>query len=1210
MRSAKLFLTSLLLLAVTAVFVFTPVYAVQDGNDNTTETEAETVTVTFNPNGGELRRGELVQVIPVGGNAAPPMLMLRFDGWIFDSWDKETTDITEDTEITALWKRLFAVSSNGEGHVSSLEVVWLARAAAGHVNFGLQDLRLGNVLGIDRLPTARDIVDLLRWLVGYSLEELMKNSPDNMPTIEVLTEFPDGETQVGNVTFEYFAEPSIGAEIALVKYTINDGEYFSTIWANGDALDELGTGRIPLMKGDNHIVLTVLDTEGKSADYVVPQVPHKIDLNFSAPSQYFSQITDEVGHRYAGDRLIFSTVWLDGADLITAGITPERVAEAVATIDGVIIGQSTITGSYTVQVPAQETVEDLEALGERMLSEYPDLFRVFYTDRLDEIYSLGMEVPPFNPTLTNDPWWTEREEDPTSRWPFRRYIDYEWGHRAVNLPEAWAISRFAQSPQRNNIKVGIMDTNVFTIHEDLPNIPLENISSPADTFLNMSHGTNVMGAIAAVHNNNKGLAGATNISGESLYVANLSRYVDDGNGGMEFRHSTRDSMVESLEWLVLNGVKVVNVSMFSSQRNAPYDNVSIALSDRMALLLSLGYDFVVVQITGQQGTDDTTPPLNANHTVAFSHAHLPVVARMGLERRTITVGASNRKGSVAPWSGYGTVVDINAPGQDIYTTVSMSNAKYGNYDILSGTSIAAPLVTGILQIMWEENPEIKGDTIKSLLLGNPAAGWFVGDRLTDNRGKDWSTSGSIYQVNALQALQRAQHATGLLVHRDASLVGQLLVAHEHDSLIPLANAQITRYIYGNPTAQTTTHTQSQGFYRFDNIEVNDTDSRQNWHTLRVQAEGFAPTDITTLIIQKGVSTRLDTLRLVPIPQEPNRFSMFGGRIRVPALVGASDEPAELTPYEGTLTLQIIDGLYYLDPEMLEDEEWLDFLDFDILDTIEVTDGNFYAEMPAGNYTVIVSGEGIYTEAAHVISHWDEDEPYWLNQDIVVRERVFNDITEEFPPHVRERVFAHLYGLPYDRIYEHEVAKLKYVHFCHLGIQDMQELSALKYFTAMTVLCVDGNHLTELELSNYPNLITVVAQNVPLVKVDVTQNINLRDLILPWTYTLTSIDVSNNVNLEYLVLVYSNLTSLDVSNNKNLSRLYVWNNFMQSRDDVIGWQNTRLAESGGYFDFDPQRVRGQSESHSESESQAHATDFTPDFPHDLRPHNCPTPIPTP
>jgi hypothetical protein len=166
-------------------------------------------------------------------------------------------------------------------------------------------------------------------------------------------------------------------------------------------------------------------------------VPYKIDDSFSAPSAKYEPYQIHVEGKdeiYAANRISFRAARGEGMCRITAGITPERIAEAVADIDGVIIGQTPDTGYYSIQVPAQDSFEDLNALGERMLAEYPELFQAFYILPTNTILTPGI--------YTDDAWWTERLD--RGWWhllPFRR-IPYQWGLTAVNLPQAWEASRF------------------------------------------------------------------------------------------------------------------------------------------------------------------------------------------------------------------------------------------------------------------------------------------------------------------------------------------------------------------------------------------------------------------------------------------------------------------------------------------------------------------------------------------------------------------------------------------------------------------------------------------------------------------------------------------------------------------------------------------------------------------------------------------------
>src|SRR5262249_33826264 len=66
----------------------------------------------------------------------------------------------------------------------------------------------------------------------------------------------------------------------------------------------------------------------------------------------------------------------------------------------------------------------------------------------------------------------------------------------------------------------------------------------------------------------------------------------------------------------------------------------------------------------------------------------------------VTVAASDKNDRLASWSSYGgATVDIAAPGVDI-----LSTRPNGAYGTMSGTSMAAPHVTGALALVWAKNP--------------------------------------------------------------------------------------------------------------------------------------------------------------------------------------------------------------------------------------------------------------------------------------------------------------------------------------------------------------------------------------------------------------------------------------------------------------------------------------------------------------------------
>ena len=79
---------------------------------------------------------------------------------------------------------------------------------------------------------------------------------------------------------------------------------------------------------------------------------------------------------------------------------------------------------------------------------------------------------------------------------------------------------------------------------------------------------------------------------------------------------------------------------------------------------------------------------------------------------TITVGAIDKNKNKASFSNFGNNVDIWAPGVDIQSAVGI----FGDAMLKSGTSMAAPLVSGIAANILANNPNFNFDDIKQRLL--------------------------------------------------------------------------------------------------------------------------------------------------------------------------------------------------------------------------------------------------------------------------------------------------------------------------------------------------------------------------------------------------------------------------------------------------------------------------------------------------------------
>jgi subtilisin family serine protease len=89
------------------------------------------------------------------------------------------------------------------------------------------------------------------------------------------------------------------------------------------------------------------------------------------------------------------------------------------------------------------------------------------------------------------------------------------------------------------------------------------------------------------------------------------------------------------------------------------------------------------------------------------------------ETTAISVGAIDKTELRASYSNYGTCVDIFAPGSDLVGAwVGPSNT----YRSSSGTSNAAPIVSGIVATMLQKNPNLTQQEVQQMLISSATSG--------------------------------------------------------------------------------------------------------------------------------------------------------------------------------------------------------------------------------------------------------------------------------------------------------------------------------------------------------------------------------------------------------------------------------------------------------------------------------------------------------
>jgi type VII secretion-associated serine protease mycosin len=239
----------------------------------------------------------------------------------------------------------------------------------------------------------------------------------------------------------------------------------------------------------------------------------------------------------------------------------------------------------------------------------------------------------------------------------------------LRLPEAWDVANAVA-----DVRVAVVDTGVDAGQPDLAGRVLQGhdfVNDDSDAYDDQWHGTWVAAIIAANTNDGVGIAGVSP-SARILPVKVLDSY---GNG-------TDANIAAGITWAADHGADVINLSLAASQESAVI---------RQAVEYALDHDVVVVAAAGNGGSE----------TPQYPAAYSGVVA----------VAATDAHGELASFSNHGPWIDIAAPGVNITSARSRSS-----YEVMSGTSYAAPFVSGVATLVHALHPSATASQIVSQLL--------------------------------------------------------------------------------------------------------------------------------------------------------------------------------------------------------------------------------------------------------------------------------------------------------------------------------------------------------------------------------------------------------------------------------------------------------------------------------------------------------------
>jgi len=269
------------------------------------------------------------------------------------------------------------------------------------------------------------------------------------------------------------------------------------------------------------------------------------------------------------------------------------------------------------------------------------------------------------------------------------------GDGPMGIASAWRQTTGA------DVTVAIVDSGIDLGHPDLvPNlwtnpgeIPGNGIDDDGDGYVDdvhgydfvdhdgdpqdeNGHGTHVAGIVAARGGNGIGVAG---VAWQARLMA--VRVLDSQARG------TTDTVAAGVRYAVDRGARIINLSLAGPTPTSDLEG---------AIAYAQAHGVLVVAAAGNDGRDLATSP---TYPAAFP------------EDDVLGVAATGEDGSLSPISDYGPGADLAAPGQDI-----LSTALGGGYEWRTGTSMAAPHVTGALVLLAAARPDLDGPGLKAALL--------------------------------------------------------------------------------------------------------------------------------------------------------------------------------------------------------------------------------------------------------------------------------------------------------------------------------------------------------------------------------------------------------------------------------------------------------------------------------------------------------------
>ncbi|MGN0709091.1 MAG: S8 family serine peptidase, partial [Anaerovoracaceae bacterium] len=374
----------------------------------------------------------------------------------------------------------------------------------------------------------------------------------------------------------------------------------------------------------------------------------------------------------------------------------------------------------------------------------------------------------------------------------------------VNAKEAWSVVEAKKD--HATTEVAVLDTGVDTKHADLKqNIIYSGKKYPAYQRGHLyyydeddqggsdasGHGTHVTGIIGATYNNGKGAAGVASGDGSLVRVRNIGIYSDSGAFTID--------IIKGLNYVKYETkAKVVNMSIGNSEDDYAMDD---AIKDAY-----YNYGILVVAASGNENQESVGSPTATGEVLSVN-----------------ATGRKSSSGSAADsdYSNYGINTDVAAPGTNIMSTYP------GKYAIMSGTSMAAPVVTSAAALILDVNPDLTPAQISNIICAT-----------TGQIGYNKDSSKSAFgEVDCEAAVKAA---------RDASTSGSVTSIEQKESAVTLSKGDDMMLEYVTYPASTLV-SESDVSWSSSNPSVAELETRNGRPTGRVIARKAGTSYVTVTV---------------------------------------------------------------------------------------------------------------------------------------------------------------------------------------------------------------------------------------------------------------------------------------------------------------------------------------------------------------------------